>query len=264
MVSTITWRGNRRHVMHTIKLILVSWGNRLTTYSDNQLFPDLFTFALRRQARCRDMKSPSSSVRQVVSFHGWYPRSKTAVLWKRGFDAASHSSRQWFWWWIIQLWAPWVKLDFLGRKFCFFYGNISAERRHGRIVTVMLPPSLALALFVFAAITLLLGKLKDLLRLHSFDFLNTGMLIGWGWGVAAMASGLAVRSQELLAQQRQEAQASWVFISLPLHLDLDDITSLVEGIPTSIQLQRFIFQGKFLDPRSALSNQWFALLTHEI
>jgi len=37
------------------------------------------------------------------------------------------------------------------------------------------------------------------------------MLIGWAWAVAMMAAGLSVRSQTLLAEQQQKAQASCVF-----------------------------------------------------
>ncbi|KAG6854200.1 hypothetical protein C0991_009513 [Blastosporella zonata] len=64
--------------------------------------------------------------------------------------------------------------------------------------------------------------------------METGMCVGWAWGAAAMASSLAVRSQALLAQQQQEAQAS-----------------LVNGIPAALQLQKIIFTGHFLDPRSS-------------
>lgn len=35
------------------------------------------------------------------------------------------------------------------------------------------------------------------------------MLLGWAWGTAAMAAGLSVRSQVLLAQQEQQARASY-------------------------------------------------------
>ncbi|KAG6901993.1 hypothetical protein C0995_005793 [Termitomyces sp. Mi166 len=87
----------------------------------------------------------------------------------------------------------------------------------GTIVAVMLPPSIALSLFLLAAITLVLG-----------------MCMGWAWGVAAMAAGLSVRSEALLAQQQQRAQAS-----------------LVDGIPQALQFQEFIFHGYFLDPRSS-------------
>ncbi|KAG6889035.1 hypothetical protein C0992_006603 [Termitomyces sp. T32_za158] len=85
------------------------------------------------------------------------------------------------------------------------------------IVAVMLPPSMALSLFLLAAVTFLLG-----------------MCMGWAWGVVAMAAGLSVRSQALLAQQQQKAQAS-----------------LVDGIPQALQFQKFIFEGYFLDPRSS-------------
>ncbi|KAG5725819.1 hypothetical protein E4T56_gene2441 [Termitomyces sp. T112] len=85
------------------------------------------------------------------------------------------------------------------------------------IIAVMLPPSIALSLYLLAAITLLLG-----------------MCMGWAWGVAAMAAGLSVRSQTLLAQQQHRAQ-----------------TSLVDGIPQALQFQKFVFEGYFLDPRSS-------------
>ncbi|TFK38741.1 hypothetical protein BDQ12DRAFT_712685 [Crucibulum laeve] len=85
------------------------------------------------------------------------------------------------------------------------------------IVSVMLPPYLPLSLFTFAAFTLLFG-----------------MLLGWAWGATAMAASLSVRSASLLVQQQQHAQAS-----------------IVQGIPISVQQQRFVFQGMFLDPRSS-------------
>ncbi|TFK67683.1 hypothetical protein BDN72DRAFT_87052 [Pluteus cervinus] len=85
------------------------------------------------------------------------------------------------------------------------------------LVPVMLPPSLALSLFILAAFILLLG-----------------MLVGWAWGAAAMAAGLAVRSQDLLAHQKQVAQAS-----------------IVQGIPIALQQQEFVFRGMFLDPRTS-------------
>ncbi|KAF5376953.1 hypothetical protein D9615_007250 [Tricholomella constricta] len=92
--------------------------------------------------------------------------------------------------------------------------NMGQAAFFAAIVAVMLPPSIALSLFILGIVTLLLG-----------------MLIGWAWGNAAMAAGLAVRNQARLAQQQQQAQAS-----------------LVEGIPRAIQYQKFIFQGMFLDP----------------
>lgn len=54
-------------------------------------------------------------------------------------------------------------------------------------MSVLLPPSLALSVFFIAATTLLLG-----------------MLLGWAFGNAAMASALSVRSAALLAQQQQK------------------------------------------------------------
>ncbi|KAG6910622.1 hypothetical protein DXG01_009131 [Tephrocybe rancida] len=96
------------------------------------------------------------------------------------------------------------------------------------IIAVMLPPSLALSLFIFAVITLLLG-----------------MCVGWAWGAAAMAASLAVRSPALLAQQQQAVQAS-----------------LVPGIPQALQFQKAIFSGRFLDPRgSAVYGAFFFIGT---
>ncbi|KAG5654141.1 hypothetical protein H0H81_006852 [Sphagnurus paluster] len=93
--------------------------------------------------------------------------------------------------------------------------NMGQAAFFAAIVSVMLPPSMALSLFLLAALTLILG-----------------MLTGWAWGIAAMAAGLSVRDQALLAQQQQKAQAS-----------------LVQGIPAAFQFQKFVFQGMFLDVR---------------
>ncbi|PBK89280.1 hypothetical protein ARMGADRAFT_1167595 [Armillaria gallica] len=83
------------------------------------------------------------------------------------------------------------------------------------ILAVMLPPSFALSMFVFASATLIIG-----------------MLFGWAWGCAAMASALSVRDQARLARQVQALGAS----GTP---------------PTAIQYQSAIFHGLFLDPRSS-------------
>ncbi|KAF8638679.1 hypothetical protein AX17_002024 [Amanita inopinata Kibby_2008] len=85
------------------------------------------------------------------------------------------------------------------------------------IVGIMLPPSMALSMYLLAASTLLFG-----------------MLVGWAWGCAAMASALSVRSQSLLAQQQQKAQAS-----------------LVPNVPVAAQMLSFVYHGMFLDPRSS-------------
>lgn len=95
-------------------------------------------------------------------------------------------------------------------------GNLGQAAFFTGIVAVMLPPSLALSLFLLAAITLLFG-----------------MILGWAWASAMMAAGLSVRNQVLLAEQEQKAQAS-----------------LVQGIPAALQFQKFIFEGRFLDPRT--------------
>jgi hypothetical protein len=85
------------------------------------------------------------------------------------------------------------------------------------IVAVLLPPTLALSIFLIAALTLFFG-----------------ILVGWAWGSAAMAAGLAVRSQTLLAQQKHKLQSS-----------------LVSGTPVSLQIESQTFHGIFLDPRTS-------------
>ncbi|KAG5640425.1 hypothetical protein DXG03_008703, partial [Asterophora parasitica] len=95
--------------------------------------------------------------------------------------------------------------------------NMGQAAFFAAIVCVMLPPAMALSLFLLATTTLLLG-----------------MVTGWAWGNAAMAAALAVRDQARLAAQRQEAQAS-----------------LVQGIPPALQFRKFAFEGRFLDPRSS-------------
>ncbi|KAG6809186.1 hypothetical protein H0H93_016039, partial [Arthromyces matolae] len=62
--------------------------------------------------------------------------------------------------------------------------------------------------------------------------IRAGMCVGWAWGAAAMAAGLSVRNQALLAQQQQRVHASIVN----------------NGIPATVQYQIFIFKGYFLDP----------------
>ncbi|EJU01649.1 hypothetical protein DACRYDRAFT_116734 [Dacryopinax primogenitus] len=84
----------------------------------------------------------------------------------------------------------------------------------GLILSVMLPPNMAVGLFIMASFTLLLG-----------------MLLGWAWGCAAMAASLASRSQTLLASQYTTAQSL-----------------LVPNVAPDAQYQAFVFLGLFLDP----------------
>lgn len=58
------------------------------------------------------------------------------------------------------------------------------------LVSIMLPPYMALSTYLFALATLAMG-----------------MLIGWAWGCAAMAAALRARSQVLLASQVDRATA---------------------------------------------------------
>jgi hypothetical protein len=60
----------------------------------------------------------------------------------------------------------------------------------GLITAVMIPPSLALSMFMIAALMIVLG-----------------VCAGWAWGCAAMAAGLRARSVVLLASEVQTAQA---------------------------------------------------------
>ncbi|KAF8060806.1 hypothetical protein FPV67DRAFT_1673642 [Lyophyllum atratum] len=92
--------------------------------------------------------------------------------------------------------------------------NMGQAAFFAAIVAVMVPPSIALSLFVLAIVTLLLG-----------------MLVGWAWGAAAMAAGLAARDPARLARQQQQAQSSYV-----------------PGVPQAVQFQSFVFHGMFLDP----------------
>ncbi|KAF7330042.1 hypothetical protein MKEN_00268300 [Mycena kentingensis (nom. inval.)] len=85
------------------------------------------------------------------------------------------------------------------------------------IIAILLPPSFALSFFILAVLTLLVG-----------------MLLGWAWGAAAMASALHVQDQALLVQRitafRQAAAAS-------------NSTAAA----SAVQLQEQIFHGYFLD-----------------
>ncbi|KAJ7660842.1 hypothetical protein DFH06DRAFT_1472122 [Mycena polygramma] len=85
------------------------------------------------------------------------------------------------------------------------------------LVAVLLPPSLALSVFILASFTLLFG-----------------MLLGWAWGAAMMAAGHAVRDKALLAARLAAAQKG-----------------LVPGVSPTLQLQSLIFHGAFLDPRTS-------------
>ncbi|OCF31124.1 hypothetical protein I316_07256 [Kwoniella heveanensis BCC8398] len=87
----------------------------------------------------------------------------------------------------------------------------------GAIMSQMLPPYMALSIYVFALLTLLIG-----------------LCFGWAWGAAAMAAALKARSQVLYAQQVQTARAGY------------DTTANLDA-----QFQGSIFHGAFLDPRSS-------------
>ncbi|KAF7367705.1 hypothetical protein MSAN_00834300 [Mycena sanguinolenta] len=85
------------------------------------------------------------------------------------------------------------------------------------IVSVLLPPSLALSVFLMASVTLLFG-----------------MLIGWAWGAATMAAGLHVQDKALLAARLVAAEKGFV-----------------AGISPTVQLQTLVFKGAFLDVRTS-------------
>ncbi|WVQ85239.1 hypothetical protein IAT38_007404 [Cryptococcus sp. DSM 104549] len=85
------------------------------------------------------------------------------------------------------------------------------------LVSQMLPPYLALSIYVFAMITLIIG-----------------LLFGWAWGNAAMAAALRARSPALYQRQMAAAQAGWV-----------------PGVSPILQFESNIIHGDFLDPRSS-------------
>ncbi|WWD17770.1 hypothetical protein CI109_102211 [Kwoniella shandongensis] len=87
----------------------------------------------------------------------------------------------------------------------------------GALVSQMLPPYMALSVYIFALLTLIVG-----------------MCFGWAWGVAAMAAALRARSQQLLAQQVQSARAGYN-----------------QNANIEAQYQESIFRGEFLDPRTS-------------
>ncbi|KAG7439538.1 uncharacterized protein BT62DRAFT_913251 [Guyanagaster necrorhizus] len=93
------------------------------------------------------------------------------------------------------------------------------------ILAVLLPPSFALSMFLFVSTTLIIG-----------------MLFGWAWGCAAMASALSVRDQARLARQVHALQSSLV---------LRSSYWAYSGTPTALQYESAIFHGQFLDPRSS-------------
>ncbi|KAJ7027016.1 hypothetical protein C8F04DRAFT_1123608 [Mycena alexandri] len=95
--------------------------------------------------------------------------------------------------------------------------NIGQTAFFPGILVMMLPPSLAISVFLIASVMLLFG-----------------MLLGWAWGVAAMAAAQSVRSQALLAAREAAAK-----------------NALVAGISPTRQLQIDTFHGLFLDPRSS-------------
>ncbi|WRT64249.1 uncharacterized protein IL334_001180 [Kwoniella shivajii] len=86
----------------------------------------------------------------------------------------------------------------------------------GLIMSQMLPPSMALSIYLFALITLIVG-----------------LCFGWAWGVAAMAAALKARDQVLYQEQVQRESAGY------------DTTANIDA-----QFQGSIFRGAFLDPGS--------------
>jgi hypothetical protein len=96
------------------------------------------------------------------------------------------------------------------------------------IIAVTLPPTLPLSIFLSAALTLFFG-----------------ILLGWAWGCAAMAAGLAVRSPTLLLRQEEKLKSL-----------------LVPGIPVSLQTESQSFHGIFLDPRTSAVYGAFLFIGH--
>ncbi|WWC86360.1 uncharacterized protein L201_001235 [Kwoniella dendrophila CBS 6074] len=87
----------------------------------------------------------------------------------------------------------------------------------GALLSQMLPPYMALSVYLFALLTLIIG-----------------LCFGWAWGCAAMASALRARDQVLYASQVRREQSGY------------DTTANIEA-----QYQASIFRGAFLDPGSS-------------
>ncbi|OXM76143.1 hypothetical protein C364_06247 [Cryptococcus neoformans Bt63] len=85
------------------------------------------------------------------------------------------------------------------------------------LVSQMLPPYMALSIYIFALLTLLVG-----------------LCFGWAWGVAAMAAALRARSQSLYQSQLQAESSGYD-----------------PSVSTALQFQASIFRAAFLDPRSS-------------
>ncbi|ORX36047.1 hypothetical protein BD324DRAFT_651951 [Kockovaella imperatae] len=85
------------------------------------------------------------------------------------------------------------------------------------ILAMIIPPSFALSLYIFAFMTLAMG-----------------MLFGWAWGCASMASAIRARDKVLLASQYEKVESGF---SADQNIDA--------------QFQESVFRGAFLDPRSS-------------
>ncbi|CAK5266926.1 unnamed protein product [Mycena citricolor] len=88
------------------------------------------------------------------------------------------------------------------------------------ILSILLPPSLALSLFLLAGTTL-----------------GVGMLLGWAWGVATMAAGLSVQDKGLLASRIRALQSA------------GGNAASANPAAQAAQMQTLAFHGYFLDPR---------------
>lgn len=92
----------------------------------------------------------------------------------------------------------------------------------------MLPPSMALSLFIFAMLTLIIG-----------------ICFGWAWGCAAMAAGLRARDQVLLQQQITTTRSGYAsaILNPDLVAKMPDLTpmqtsTLSVGSPRDSRQQR--------------------------
>lgn len=118
-----------------------------------------------------------------------------------------------------------------------------------RIVAVMLPPSLALSLFIFAGITLLLGepKKKGNSTLVYAIYQQACWLVGRGVRLPWCRGFLWEIKHYWHSNNNMHRRRRFTFHSTGSYYWISD--RLVQGIPTSLQLQKFVFQGMFLDPR---------------
>lgn len=120
---------------------------------------------------------------------------------------------------------------------------------HNRITGVIVPPNLALSIFLLGGMTIMFGMHRSTLLSRPLTHDTIAMCIGWAFGNAAMAAALHARSATLLARQEASFAASCVslllytcsFVLKPHRID--------PHISVVLQKQIAAYRGHFLDPR---------------